>query len=559
MPKIVSVNSRTSKKNTGGNIFQQVWEWFFSLDKFWRSVFTAMLCIIFATPIITSTYLTFFNHAASSTYNFYVSPLGNDSYDGSINFPWHTLSHAATMMGTLPVTAGYVVHVAPGTYTDQITTTATGAVYSPITYVSDVKWGAKISTTGVDSAWINTGNNVVIDGFDITGQDNVSQTSNFIRMGIVNYGSNVIIRNNRIHDIAGKGCVTNGGAGIDNAGYFATNDQVENNLVFTIGTNGCARMQGIYSTNSHGLITNNIVYGISGAGIQVWNVGTNMTVTNNLLFYNNNSGLIIGAGDAPNYATASANFNIINNNIIVDNVGYGIQATGTLGANNMYSNNIFYNNSLGGFRNYENQIDTSSITTVAPRQLFVNYQIYGGGDYHLIAGSKAIDSAVSQGAPATDFDGIPRYQGTAYDIGPYEWYDPSVFSPTPTPTPNAWWNSTPTLTRIPIDTQVPTTASTQQAPTPFVYPQQPVLPNNTVVQVTYVPQNSYNPNPNEYDRPNDSSPVTYPTLAVEQQNSVSSNRSIFGEVMSFVLSINNTISGSVKNIVYTLIHISLKR
>ena len=52
---------------------------------------------------------------------------------------------------------------------------------------------------------------------------------------------------------------------------------------------------------------------------------------------------------------------------------------------------------------------------------FIN-PVWGGsnGDYHLQAGSLAIDSGTSSGAPSTDLDGNSRPQGGGYDLGVYE-------------------------------------------------------------------------------------------------------------------------------------------
>jgi hypothetical protein len=51
--------------------------------------------------------------------------------------------------------------------------------------------------------------------------------------------------------------------------------------------------------------------------------------------------------------------------------------------------------------------------------LFVNPS---AGDFHLQAGSPAIDAGTMIALVATDFDGIPRPQGAAYDIGAYEYH-----------------------------------------------------------------------------------------------------------------------------------------
>ncbi|UCC96488.1 MAG: hypothetical protein JSW66_11665 [Phycisphaerales bacterium] len=43
-----------------------------------------------------------------------------------------------------------------------------------------------------------------------------------------------------------------------------------------------------------------------------------------------------------------------------------------------------------------------------------------GGDYHLVPGAEAIDAGTAAGAPDHDFDGAPRPQGAAHDVGAYE-------------------------------------------------------------------------------------------------------------------------------------------
>jgi len=51
--------------------------------------------------------------------------------------------------------------------------------------------------------------------------------------------------------------------------------------------------------------------------------------------------------------------------------------------------------------------------------LYVNY---AGQDYHLQSGSPAKDTGTATGAPTHDFNQVTRPQGTATDIGAYEFH-----------------------------------------------------------------------------------------------------------------------------------------
>jgi len=59
-----------------------------------------------------------------------------------------------------------------------------------------------------------------------------------------------------------------------------------------------------------------------------------------------------------------------------------------------------------------------------PAALFVNPTAF---DLHLLPGAiDAIDKGTSEQAPTADIEGIPRPQGSAVDLGAYEWHDGSV-------------------------------------------------------------------------------------------------------------------------------------
>jgi hypothetical protein len=91
------------------------------------------------------------------------------------------------------------------------------------------------------------------------------------------------------------------------------------------------------------------------------------------------------------------------------------------------------------------------------------------GDYHLLSGSRAIDSGTDAGV-VEDIDGDPRPLVAGYDIGADEW-DPSRPTPTPTTTPTATPTRTPTPTAT--STRTPTPTST---PSPTAIGQPAYLP-----------------------------------------------------------------------------------
>src|SRR5579883_466810 len=80
-------------------------------------------------------------HLLPATQVYYVAPSGDNSNDGSQAHPFATIQQAATV-----VTPGSMVHVLPGIYADPVTVTTSGTADARITFLSDVRWGAKIHT-----------------------------------------------------------------------------------------------------------------------------------------------------------------------------------------------------------------------------------------------------------------------------------------------------------------------------------------------------------------------------------------------------------------------------
>jgi hypothetical protein len=109
----------------------------------------------------------------------------------------------------------------------------------------------------------------------------------------------------------------------------------------------------------------------------------------------------------------------IANNIMYGNAEYGINTSDCHGSGVTIRNNLFYNNPSGTWNMTYNGSDVSYTTSgniTSSDPLFVNWW----SDWHLQTGSPAINAGLTLSTVTSDFDGVSRPQGGAYDIGAYE-------------------------------------------------------------------------------------------------------------------------------------------
>jgi hypothetical protein len=335
--------------------------------------------------------------------NYYVATTGSDSYTSTQAknpaTPWKTIQKAANNVSA----AGSTVHVAPGTYT-MSTSTLTSIDYSGtasarITYISDVKWGAKIVGTSSDGLIRINGNYIDFKDFEMYGTGPVEE-------GLYIYGSHNRVIGNKIHDLTSNGIVE------WHTNEDSTGNEYYSNLIYNVGSNTLDH--GIYVMGRDGIVSNNIIYNSSGYGIHAWHAAYAYTFSNNLVWNCRKSGILVGNGDDPG-GTIADNY-IVTNNISIYNDEYAILEFGDTGTNNIYENNLSYGNKLGSVRLQNGNADQNTITA-DPK--LVNFKLDGTGDYHLSATSPAIDAGTSQGIPTTDFDRLLRTGIT--DIGPFNW------------------------------------------------------------------------------------------------------------------------------------------
>ncbi len=350
---------------------------------------------------------------ATSSLERYVSPAGNDGNDGSAKRPWATLKYAAGK-----VKPGSIVHVAPGTYSGPISTSISGISVARIKFISDVKWGAVVRSTGAPSTWTNDGSFVDIIGFDISGDG---------YLGLFNRGSNVRIIANHVHHVAAAGCTGNGGAGILNGNYAAMDNDVIGNVVHDIGEprTSCSRVQGIYHSNLRGHILNNIAFSNQGYGIHLWHAAAEVTIANNLVFNNRHGGILIGSGDVSYGASPRLGdyMTVVNNIVIYNQNRYGVEEMGVTGPHNQYLNNLVFGNHIADWK----LLTGKQSGTINEDPHLLNFRADGSGDYHLSSNSPALGRGTSLNAPTFDMEGYARPRSGAWDIGPYQSGTPLVY------------------------------------------------------------------------------------------------------------------------------------
>lgn len=385
--------------------------------------------------------------AVSSALEYWVSPSGDDSSDGSEAHPWATVTHASKTadLGL----QGTTVHVAPGTYYGDVQTTANGTATARIRFVSDVQWGATIQGDGSRvAAWVNgntqvngtnsKGNYVDIVGFEITG-------SSGVKAGIVNYSSHVHILSNKVHDLGLGNCGSSNGVSAIVAGgnYNSSDEWVDGNTVYNIPTDmahvpgNCTDVVGIYFANPGGHAYNNLVYNVAEHGMQTNHYAQATVFANNTIFHNGFGPVSTGGpchGDGIEISDEGAlqDYATIINNIAYDNCDWGIRDYDSTGTHILYYKNLLFENGNGNavFFQCNPRCGRTAPGNIQKDPLFVNYQSDGSGDYNLRSTSPAVNSgtdACANGSPATscvpsvDSDGGRRPTDGAWNIGAYQY------------------------------------------------------------------------------------------------------------------------------------------
>lgn len=221
--------------------------------------------------------------------------------------------------------------------------------------------------------------------------------------------------------------------------YSATPDHlIEGNEIYDVSNGGFALYGAGVTCACRNIIRGNRVHDITGSGDPFPNGGRlfGMTITGddnqiyNNLFYNNH--ISVGGQHEMIHILAGTG-NKIWNNTFYNNDAEGIRLISEGLGGGVFSteirNNIFYLGTGPSLIDYgKGTVQSNNLFDVDP--LFVKPSV---GNFELQPASRAIDTGTSV-AIKTDFAGIGRPEGGAFDIGAYEYRPTQSVSPPPTPT-----------------------------------------------------------------------------------------------------------------------------
>jgi Right handed beta helix region/Protein of unknown function (DUF1565) len=160
---------------------------------------------------------------------------------------------------------------------------------------------------------------------------------------------------------------------------------------------------GIYFESGSGLVANNVIEHNLARGVQLYPRPHHVVVKENTIVRNRQTGVQVSK-----YAAR----NKIANNIVAYNADYSIRSYRLTGKGNSVIRNIVWGSGQPWPNSTEGLIVRGNLTA---DPFFV-----GPTDYHLTADSPAIDRANPFFTVEEDFDGLPRPQRAAFDIGAFE-------------------------------------------------------------------------------------------------------------------------------------------
>jgi parallel beta-helix repeat protein len=410
----------------------------------WRA---ARRCLAIGTLLAVATCLQAASASAADS-TLYVdkgNPACSDTGSGTASQPFCTIGAAAAH-----VSQGQTVEVASGTYPESVTVPSAGSATAPITFTAAP--GASVTLSGQANGFVISGKSwITINGFAVTGTSSygisVSNSSHVTLSGNhVTYAGQPLsgqtragINFSNVSDslIAGNTADHNSYAGIQLTGG-STGNVVRENETFANARQYERAAPGIRLYGAPGnVVAGNVSHHNEDSGIEAYAGSNNTLIYNNVTYLNGDHGI--------DNLTCTGQHIVANS--VYKNVTAGINVEGTSTGATL-ANNISLDNGIKSPRTHSNiRIergstagttldydlvflttpdtmliwDSTSYSSLAAFQAASGQEAHGiqadpgwespaTGDFHLTAGSPAIDSANSgaSGQPSADVEGNPR-------------------------------------------------------------------------------------------------------------------------------------------------------
>jgi hypothetical protein len=335
----------------------------------------------------------------------------NGTYAGNLNTPPSGINNAARTVIQAENARQAVVNLGSG-HTDGLGLTGR----SNITIQGLVFDGGPQSNRGYAIRFGAGVTNVTLDNLEIKNilSNNSADNSGGIGFGFIDTSPNILISNSYIHDLGSDDTSDRCSSCFTYGTYASTNGTTfENNIFQNISSYAIHMYDDFHNSMNNNIIRNNIF--INTGTLLIAETGTGNQVYNNVL---RSVGTTVFGFDR-NGIRLTGNNNVLYNNTIVDG-GFGAGGGGKncismSGSGNTVRNNICYGNAVDTIAGTAGNVVNTNLLGANPS--FVNP---GGGDYHLQAGSLAVDTGATIALFATDLEGGPRPQGAAWDLGAYE-------------------------------------------------------------------------------------------------------------------------------------------
>jgi parallel beta-helix repeat protein len=354
----------------------------------------------------------------SGAATYYVATNGSDSHScpqaQSQTTPKRTIN-----AGRSCLSGGDTLVIKPGTYTERLTGIPSGKSESAHTVIRaetprTVTLRPSYTTLQHVMEISSSGQYITLDGLVVDGA-NAGTESKLLKIngdGPLSGAHHITVRNGEFKNSKETSCIQASGS-----------SHLFYNLLIHDCRPGGGNQYGIYLSTRDTVVDRVHFYNIPHYIIQIYDghssahqeANTNNTIRNSIFH---------GSDEAAGL-TIYGPRNKIYNNVFYGNAKGGIVIRKT---GNILRNNIIYGNGVGQILDYGSGTTLSHNLTTDPK--FVNA---AGGDFRLRPDSPAINKGVSLSEVTYDYAGVPRPQGSGYDIGAYEYNSassPKLLAPT---------------------------------------------------------------------------------------------------------------------------------